>query len=121
LIEHRVFHRLSVRLRVRYVIATPRGRVAGEGSTANLSAGGMLLSVADITQAAVADLLEGAGTVEVQFGLAPGEPDIAGRCRLVWMQGPKRPGEGFDLGLRFVDMPASIRDRLHAFVTQPVA
>lgn len=119
MLEHRVFHRLSVRMPVRYAIAVRQARmVTGEGSTLNLSAGGMLLALADIPQTAVADLLEGLGTIEVTFELVPGQP-VTGRCRLVWMQGPKRPGEGFELGLRFVDMPSATRERIHAFVTEP--
>lgn len=114
-----MFHRLGVRMSVRYTITTRHGEVCGgDGSTINLSAGGLLLAIASVPQAAISDLLEGVGSIDVAFALAPGEPEIVSRCRLVWMQGPRRPGEGFELGVRFVDLDAATRERIFAFVIQ---
>ncbi|MEZ5963747.1 MAG: PilZ domain-containing protein [Planctomycetota bacterium] len=118
MIEHRVFHRLSVRLPVRYAIAAGQEQVGGEGGTINLSAGGMLLSVQAMPTPMVAELLEGRGEIRVAFALALGEDEIATHCRLVWMQGPKRAGDGFELGLRFLDLPSATHDRIHAFISQ---
>jgi c-di-GMP-binding flagellar brake protein YcgR len=116
-IEHRVFHRLSVRLPVRYTITTRQARVvSGEGSTVNLSVGGMLLKVPELPQVAFADLLEGLGSIDVAFACPPDQVEVEGRCRLVWMQKAIAPGEGLELGLRFVNLAPVMRDHLHALV-----
>lgn len=123
-IEQRVFHRLNLQLQVSYRVVTARtgqGPELADGTTVNLSAGGMLLAIPTISQHAVPELLEGQGTLVVRFVPGKDVPAIEARCRVVWMQGPKARGDGFQLGLKFVDLPAAERERLHTFVTEHAA
>ena len=116
-IEQRLFRRLSVQLRVSYVVPSRRGEAFwGEGRTGDLSAGGVLLALAPMPQAVMAELIEGDGEIEVVFALAAGEPRIASRCRVVWVRMPEEGSLEVALGLRFVDLEADVRDRIHAFV-----
>ena len=123
-IEQRVFHRLTLQLQVSYRIVTARtgtGAELDDGTTINLSAGGLLLAVPTIAQNVVPELLEGQGTLDVRFGLGADQPPIVARCRVVWLQGPKKRGDGFQLGLKFVDLATAERERLHAYVTANAA
>ncbi len=118
-IEQRLFRRLSVQLRVSYVVPRRRGEAfSGEGQTGDLSAGGMLLTLAPLPQTVMAELIEGDGEIEVVFALALGEPRIAAECRVVWVRMPGEGGPDVGLGLRFVDLEADVRDRIHAFVVE---
>ncbi len=90
----------------------------GEGRTVDLSAGGMLLALAPLPQAVMAELIEGDGEIEVVFALAGGEPRIAAQGRVVWVRMPGEGGPEVGLGLRFVVLEADVRDRIHAFVIE---
>lgn len=123
-IEQRVFHRLNLHLQVSYRLVSARtgqGPELSDGTTVNLSAGGLLLAIPTIAPNVVPELLEGNGTVVVRFALGQQGAPIEARCRVVWMQGPKARGDGFQLGLKFVDLPPAERERLHAFVTDNAA
>lgn len=113
-VEQRVFYRIPISLPVRYRFEVPgQAAVSGDGSTVNLSAGGLLLRCRPPQEPILMGLIAGRGQVEIGIEL-PGSGPLQATGQPMWAE---RPGGGECLiGLRFLDLDEEKQGRLRAFV-----
>jgi Tfp pilus assembly protein PilZ len=100
--NHRAYHRVPVHLRPITMVASTAGRVVGsQGWVLDLSGGGARLTVAQ-------QLAEGDHVV-LRLVLPDETQRVEIRAQVIWV----RPlQDSHEIGVRFIDLPDAIRDRI---------
>lgn len=119
--NHRVFSRIELELGVRYrflpthpAVSVP-GPESMQGSTTNLSAGGLLLVAHLPTGTSFADLLLGRLNVGVEVDLPQSDGGfftVRAICRVAWMEDVEEHTGNCNLGLAFQEITLEHRDRV---------
>jgi c-di-GMP-binding flagellar brake protein YcgR len=119
--EKRDFIRIKVSVPVKYKLVSdeindPDLDEIHDGSTANLSGGGLLLSgkIPDLDW--LAAMLTGKMTVGVSMQLPTSEEPVRALTRVAWIEGIDESAQTADLGLRFVEITQESQDAILAFV-----
>ncbi len=121
--DRRDFTRIRTSVQVRYkflssAVRDPEFETVFEGSTINLSLGGLLLvgGIAKIEW--VKDLLLGHIQIGVNLALPTSATPVKALTRLSWIEARDPDAMAFRMGLRIVDLPAESRSHLSEFLTR---
>ena len=117
--QERFFFRLPVKLEVKYKfvpdgVITSRDKGLMQGTTENLSGGGLLLRGEEPPVEIIGDLLSGRMGVAVSLSLPGGEAKAL--ARVAWVEGVGRIGSDVYMGLKFQEITDHTRDRIIQFL-----
>ena len=118
--EHRDFVKLRSPLTVRYKFVNPGGEKLSpalfEGSTANLSAAGMLLTGKIPEAGWLADLLTGRAWIVLNLAI-PGDPEpVKAMARVAWIEKVDAELSSCPLGLVFQEIDPDGRAKVQRYV-----
>ncbi len=121
--DRREFPRLRCKLLIRYKMLSTAVQDPGmdqvfEGTTTNLSMGGLLLTGPIPNLDWVKDLLLGRINVGLNFLLPGQEVPAKALAKISWLEAKDEEAMSFRIGLRIVDMPADHRRTLSEFLMQ---
>ncbi len=124
--ERREFTRLRHNVGVRYKfisssIQGPDIERVHDGTTGNLSIGGLLLVGPIPDLGWLRELLVGRMHLGVNVAIPPGIEPIKALTRVAWIEAVDDAARGVRLGLRIQEMPADHRRRLSEFLVKETA
>ena len=115
-VDQRVFYRLPTVLPIQYrVVIAGAETTRHQGTTHNLSAGGMLLVTAPLPEPLVERLFDESAQVVVELPLEGAGRTIVSKTRLVWVEGGRGDAQG-RLGLRFVSLLREEQQCIHDWI-----
>ena len=119
--DRREFTRLRSALAVRYKFISsserdPLMERICEGTTANISVGGLLLLGPLPKMEWLKDLLVGRMSIGINLTLSLGDKPIKALTRIIWVEAMEEGEVGLRMGLRIVEMPPDHRRMLSDFL-----